>query len=182
MDHQLYSQPAPAPACPQERPRGSNNRPRTQIEGSHANTQASQGVSASQPPPASQARAQSLNPRQKLLSRPITKVSYTKVIGNNEVTYTSTMYPVVTRPHTFDPRVATSCPHVFDTSYEPLATAKGPSAPVLYATIDSTSATKCDPTVVIHMCAVLQVRVYLASNKDNMLRSDNVWLAGDTVN
>ncbi|KAJ9052929.1 hypothetical protein DSO57_1029171 [Entomophthora muscae] len=36
--------------------------------------------------------------------------------------------------------------------------------------------------VVIHMCAVLQARVYLASNKDNMLNSDNVWLAGNAVN
>ncbi|KAJ9088611.1 hypothetical protein DSO57_1021376 [Entomophthora muscae] len=36
-------------------------------------------------------------------------------------------------------------------------------------------------TVVIHMCAVFQERVDLASNKDNMLKSDNVWLAGDTV-
>ncbi|KAJ9077342.1 hypothetical protein DSO57_1017660 [Entomophthora muscae] len=36
--------------------------------------------------------------------------------------------------------------------------------------------------VVIHMYAVLQARVDLASNKDNMLKSDNVWLAGDTVN
>ncbi|KAJ9078245.1 hypothetical protein DSO57_1008629 [Entomophthora muscae] len=33
-------------------------------------------------------------------------------------------------------------------------------------------------TVVIHMCAVLQVRVDLASNKDDMLKSDNLWLAG----
>ncbi|KAJ9058087.1 hypothetical protein DSO57_1016082 [Entomophthora muscae] len=37
------------------------------------------------------------------------------------------------------------------------------------------------PCVVIHMCA-LQARVDKASNKDNMLKSDNVWLAGDTVN
>ncbi|KAJ9066972.1 hypothetical protein DSO57_1004402 [Entomophthora muscae] len=37
-------------------------------------------------------------------------------------------------------------------------------------------------TVVIHMCAVLQARVDLASNKDNMLKSDNVWLAGDAIN
>ncbi|KAJ9065658.1 hypothetical protein DSO57_1017231 [Entomophthora muscae] len=36
--------------------------------------------------------------------------------------------------------------------------------------------------VVIHMCAVLQARADLASNKDNMLKSDNVWLAGDAVN
>ncbi|KAJ9067097.1 hypothetical protein DSO57_1003010 [Entomophthora muscae] len=36
--------------------------------------------------------------------------------------------------------------------------------------------------VVIHMSAVLQARVDLASNKDNMLKSDNVWLAGDAVN
>ncbi|KAJ9076192.1 hypothetical protein DSO57_1028595 [Entomophthora muscae] len=36
--------------------------------------------------------------------------------------------------------------------------------------------------VVIHMCAILQARVDLASNKDNMLKSDNVWLAGDAVN
>ncbi|KAJ9051269.1 hypothetical protein DSO57_1006191 [Entomophthora muscae] len=36
--------------------------------------------------------------------------------------------------------------------------------------------------VVIHMCAFLQARVDLASNKDNMLKSDNVWLAGDAVN
>ncbi|KAJ9050193.1 hypothetical protein DSO57_1016694 [Entomophthora muscae] len=36
--------------------------------------------------------------------------------------------------------------------------------------------------VVIHMDAVLQARVDLASNKDDMLKSDNVWLAGDTVN
>ncbi|KAJ9062060.1 hypothetical protein DSO57_1014684 [Entomophthora muscae] len=41
---------------------------------------------------------------------------------------------------------------------------------------------KCIILVVIHMCAVLQARVDLASNKDNMLKSDNVWLAGDTVN
>ncbi|KAJ9088059.1 hypothetical protein DSO57_1026903 [Entomophthora muscae] len=40
--------------------------------------------------------------------------------------------------------------------------------------------TEEDP-VVIHMCAVLQVRVDLASNKDNMLKSDNVWLAGDAA-
>ncbi|KAJ9066583.1 hypothetical protein DSO57_1008220 [Entomophthora muscae] len=32
-------------------------------------------------------------------------------------------------------------------------------------------------TVVIHMCAVLQARVDLASNKDNMLKSDNMWLS-----
>ncbi|KAJ9068060.1 hypothetical protein DSO57_1032577 [Entomophthora muscae] len=56
------------------------------------------------------------------------------------------MYPVVIRPCTLDQRVATSCPCVFDTSYEPLATTKEPSAPVLYATIDSASATKRDPT------------------------------------
>ncbi|KAJ9081453.1 hypothetical protein DSO57_1014537 [Entomophthora muscae] len=37
-------------------------------------------------------------------------------------------------------------------------------------------------TVVIHMCAALQARADLASNKDNMLKSDNVWLAGDAVN
>ncbi|KAJ9067023.1 hypothetical protein DSO57_1003728 [Entomophthora muscae] len=36
--------------------------------------------------------------------------------------------------------------------------------------------------VVIHMCAVLQVMVDLASNKDNMLKNDNVWLADDAVN
>ncbi|KAJ9059621.1 hypothetical protein DSO57_1000579, partial [Entomophthora muscae] len=35
------------------------------------------------------------------------------------------------------------------------------------------------PPVVIHMGAVLQARVDLASNKENMLKSDNVWLAGD---
>ncbi|KAJ9061334.1 hypothetical protein DSO57_1021663 [Entomophthora muscae] len=35
--------------------------------------------------------------------------------------------------------------------------------------------------VVIHMCVVLQARVDLASNKDNMLKSDNVWLAGDAA-
>ncbi|KAJ9080591.1 hypothetical protein DSO57_1023197 [Entomophthora muscae] len=113
---------------------------------SHANTQASQGVSASQPPLTSQARSSSLNPRQKLLSRPATKVFYSKVIGNNEVTYTSTVYPVVTRPHTLDSRVATSCPRVFDTSYEPLTTTVEPSVPVSYATIDSFSTTKRDPT------------------------------------
>ncbi|KAJ9056157.1 hypothetical protein DSO57_1035928 [Entomophthora muscae] len=91
MDLQSHSQPAPAPACgaacPQGRPRGSKNRSRTQLKGSNANTQASQGVSASQPPPASQARATSMNPRKKPLSRPATKVSHTKVIGNNEVAY-----------------------------------------------------------------------------------------------
>ncbi|KAJ9052617.1 hypothetical protein DSO57_1032456 [Entomophthora muscae] len=150
MDRQLHSQPAPAPACraahPQGHPRGSKNRPRTQLEGSHSNTQASQGVSTSQPPPTSQARNSSLNPRQKLLSRPATKVSYTKVIGNNEVTYNSTVYPVVTRPRTLDPRVATSCPCIFDTSYEPLPTTKEPSVPVLYAIIDGVSTTKRDTT------------------------------------
>ncbi|KAJ9049750.1 hypothetical protein DSO57_1021262 [Entomophthora muscae] len=36
--------------------------------------------------------------------------------------------------------------------------------------------------VVIHMCAVFQARVDLASNKDKMLKSDNVWLAGNAVN
>ncbi|KAJ9052314.1 hypothetical protein DSO57_1035452 [Entomophthora muscae] len=36
--------------------------------------------------------------------------------------------------------------------------------------------------VVIHMCVVLQARVDLASNKDNMLKNDNVWLAGNVVN
>ncbi|KAJ9056647.1 hypothetical protein DSO57_1030845 [Entomophthora muscae] len=45
-----------------------------------------------------------------------------------------------------------------------------------------------DPTllgsivVVIHMCAVLQARVDLASNKDNMLKNGNVWLASNVVN
>ncbi|KAJ9074293.1 hypothetical protein DSO57_1007983 [Entomophthora muscae] len=87
-----------------------------------------------------------LTPRQKPHSRPATKVSYTRVTGNNEGTYTSTVYPVVTQPHTLDPRVATSCPHVFDTSYEQLVTTEEPSAPISYATIDSTSTTKCDPT------------------------------------
>ncbi|KAJ9074964.1 hypothetical protein DSO57_1001438 [Entomophthora muscae] len=116
------------------------------VTASHANTQASQGVSASQPPLTSQARNSSLNPRQKLLSMPATKVSYTKVIGNNEVTYTSAMYPVVTWPRTLDPRVATSCPRVFDTSYEPLTTTVEPSVPVSYATIDGASITKRDPT------------------------------------
>ncbi|KAJ9053770.1 hypothetical protein DSO57_1021026 [Entomophthora muscae] len=150
MDRQLHSQPAPAPACgaacPRGRPRGSKNRPRTQLEGSHANTQASQGVSASQPPPASQARTTSLNPRQKPLSRPATKVSYTRVTGNTEVTYTSTVYPVVTWPRTLDPRVASSCPCVFETTYEPLAATVEPSAPILYSTIDSATASKRDPT------------------------------------
>ncbi|KAJ9080116.1 hypothetical protein DSO57_1028390 [Entomophthora muscae] len=134
MDQQLHSQPAPAPArgaaCPQECPRGSKKRPRTQLEGSNANTQASQGVSASQPPPASQARNSSLNPRQKLLSRSATKVSYTRVTGNNDVTYTSTVYPVVTRLRTLDPRVVISCPCVFDTTYEPLAKADAVNASI----------------------------------------------------
>ncbi|KAJ9090539.1 hypothetical protein DSO57_1001508 [Entomophthora muscae] len=102
MNRQSHSQPASAPACraafPRGRPRGSKNRPRTQLKGSNADTQASQGVSASQPPPASQARNSSLNLRQKPLSRPATKVSYTRVTGNNEVTYPSIVYPVVTRP------------------------------------------------------------------------------------
>ncbi|KAJ9072478.1 hypothetical protein DSO57_1027106 [Entomophthora muscae] len=88
MDRQLHSQPAPAPAYgaahPQGRPRGSKNRPRTQIEGSNPDTQASQGVSTSQSPSASQAQSTSLNPRQKPLSRPATKVSYTRVTGNTE--------------------------------------------------------------------------------------------------
>ncbi|KAJ9058695.1 hypothetical protein DSO57_1009774 [Entomophthora muscae] len=35
--------------------------------------------------------------------------------------------------------------------------------------------------VVIHMSVVLQAMVDLASNKDNMLKSDNVWLAGDAA-
>ncbi|KAJ9067973.1 hypothetical protein DSO57_1033502 [Entomophthora muscae] len=113
MERQLHSQLAPAPACgtahAQERPRGSKNRTRTQIEGSHADTQASQGVIASQSPPASQARSHSLNPRQKLLSRPATKFYYTRVTWNTDVTYTSTVYPVVTCPRTLDPRVSTSC-------------------------------------------------------------------------
>ncbi|KAJ9054504.1 hypothetical protein DSO57_1013803, partial [Entomophthora muscae] len=60
MNRESHSQPAPAPArgaaCPQGRPRGSKNRPRTQLKGSNADTQASQGISASQSPPASQAR------------------------------------------------------------------------------------------------------------------------------
>ncbi|KAJ9066876.1 hypothetical protein DSO57_1005256 [Entomophthora muscae] len=150
MDRQSYSQPAPAPACgaacPRGRPRGSKNRPRTQLKGSNANTQASQGISISQSPLASQARNSSLNPRQKPLSRPATKVSYTKVIRNNEVTYTSTVYPVVTWPRTLDPRVATYCFCNFDTSYEPSTTTKEPSVPMSYATIDNTSATKRDPT------------------------------------
>ncbi|KAJ9085877.1 hypothetical protein DSO57_1009717, partial [Entomophthora muscae] len=64
MDQLSHSQPAPAlahgAARPQGRPRGSKNRPRTQLEGSHADTQASQCVSASQPPPTSQARNSSL--------------------------------------------------------------------------------------------------------------------------
>ncbi|KAJ9050298.1 hypothetical protein DSO57_1015689 [Entomophthora muscae] len=88
----------------------------------------------------------SLNPRQKPLSRPATKVSYTRVTGNTEVTYTSTVYPVVTQPCTLDPRVATSCPCVFDTTYKPLATTVEPSAPVIYSTIDGSRATKRDPT------------------------------------
>ncbi|KAJ9089982.1 hypothetical protein DSO57_1007275 [Entomophthora muscae] len=140
MDQQSYYQPAPAPACkaayPQGRPRRSKNRPRTILKGSNYNTQASQGVSASQPPPASQARSHSLNSRQKPLSRPDTKVSYTRVSRNTEVTYTSTVYPVVTWPRTLDPRVATAFPRVFDTSYGPLATIEEPSEPVSYATID----------------------------------------------
>ncbi|KAJ9048259.1 hypothetical protein DSO57_1036785 [Entomophthora muscae] len=37
-------------------------------------------------------------------------------------------------------------------------------------------------TVVIHMCAVLQARVDLASDKDNMLKNGNVWLASDVIN
>ncbi|KAJ9071455.1 hypothetical protein DSO57_1036736 [Entomophthora muscae] len=36
-------------------------------------------------------------------------------------------------------------------------------------------------SVVIHMCAVLKMRVDLASNKDNMLKSENVWLAGNAA-
>ncbi|KAJ9074372.1 hypothetical protein DSO57_1007220 [Entomophthora muscae] len=112
MDYQSHYQPAPAPArraaCSRGLPRGSKNRPRTQLEGSHANTQASQGASASQPLPASQARTTSLNPRQKSLSRPATKVSYTRVTRNSEVTYTFTVYSVVTKPCTLNPRVATS--------------------------------------------------------------------------
>ncbi|KAJ9085355.1 hypothetical protein DSO57_1014774 [Entomophthora muscae] len=149
MDHQLHFQPAPAPACkaacPQGCSRGSKNRPRTQIKGSHANTQASQGVIASQPPPASQARSHSLNHRQKPHSRPDTKVSYTRVTRNTEVTYTSTVYLVVTRPHTLDPRVALPAPH-FNTSYEPLTTTEEPSAPVIYSTIDGATASKRNPT------------------------------------
>ncbi|KAJ9060460.1 hypothetical protein DSO57_1030701 [Entomophthora muscae] len=121
MDHQSHSQPAPAPACgtahPRGCPRGSKNRPRTQLKGSHADTQASQGIIANKPPPASQARSTSLNPRQKPLSRPATKVSCIKIIRKTEVTYTSTVYPVDTWPCTLNPRVATSCPRVFDTSY-----------------------------------------------------------------
>ncbi|KAJ9076709.1 hypothetical protein DSO57_1023674 [Entomophthora muscae] len=109
-------------------------------------SEASQDVIASQPPPTSQSRSTSLNPRQKLLSRPATKVFYTRVTSNTEVTYTSTVYPVVTQPRTLDPRVATSFPCVFDTTYEPLVTTKEPSAPVSYATIHSASATKHDPT------------------------------------
>ncbi|KAJ9083624.1 hypothetical protein DSO57_1032825 [Entomophthora muscae] len=149
MDRQSHSQPASAPACgaahPQGRPRGSKNRPITQLKGSNANTQASQDVSASKPPSATQSRNSSLNPRQKLLSRPATKVSYTRVTGNAEVTYTSTVYPVVTRPRTLDPRVATSCPRVFDMSYQPLATTVEPSAPGIYLAIDSATASKHDP-------------------------------------
>ncbi|KAJ9071409.1 hypothetical protein DSO57_1037207 [Entomophthora muscae] len=55
------------------------------------------------------------------------------------------MYPVVTWPRTLDPIVATFCPHVFNTSYEPLATTKKPYVPVIYSTIDGTTANKCDP-------------------------------------
>ncbi|KAJ9054588.1 hypothetical protein DSO57_1012654 [Entomophthora muscae] len=105
-----------------------------------------QGVSASQPPSASQARNSSLNPRQKSLSRPTTKVHYTRVTGCTEITYTSTVYPVFTWSNTLDPRVATSCLCIFDTSYEPLAATVEPSAPVIYSIIDGASASKCDPT------------------------------------
>ncbi|KAJ9078260.1 hypothetical protein DSO57_1008389 [Entomophthora muscae] len=35
---------------------------------------------------------------------------------------------------------------IHNTSYEPLATTKEPSVPMSYATIDSASTTKCDPT------------------------------------
>ncbi|KAJ9056377.1 hypothetical protein DSO57_1033648 [Entomophthora muscae] len=150
MDHQLHSQPALAPACgavhPQGCPRGSKNRPRTQLEGNNANTQASQGISANQPPPTSQARNSILNLRQKPLSRTAIKVFYTRVTGNNEVTYTSIVYPVVTWLRTLDPKVASSCPCVFDTSYEPLATTEESYVPILYSTITNTTASKCDPT------------------------------------
>ncbi|KAJ9066851.1 hypothetical protein DSO57_1005517 [Entomophthora muscae] len=71
---------------------------------------------------------------------------YTKGIGNNEVTYTSTVYPVVTQPRTLDPRVATSCPRIFDTSYEPLTTTKEQSELVMYSTINSATTSKSDPT------------------------------------
>ncbi|KAJ9077472.1 hypothetical protein DSO57_1016416 [Entomophthora muscae] len=86
------------------------------------------------------------NPRQKPLSKPATKVSYTRITRNTDVTYTSTVYPVVTWPRTLDPRVATSCPRVFDTSYQPLVTTEEPSAPVTYPTIDGATTSKSDPT------------------------------------
>ncbi|KAJ9085650.1 hypothetical protein DSO57_1011799 [Entomophthora muscae] len=138
MDLQLHSQPAPAPAhgeaCSQRHPEG----PRIDPEPN------SREVMLTHRPP--KAQSTSLNPRQKPLSRPATKVSYTRVTRNSEVTYTSTVYPVVTWPHTPDTRVATSCPSVFDTSYEPLTTTEEPSAPVTYSTIDGVTASKSDPT------------------------------------
>ncbi|KAJ9080958.1 hypothetical protein DSO57_1019492 [Entomophthora muscae] len=57
------------------------------------------------------------------------------------------VYPVVIWPFTLDPRVATSCPCVFGTSYEPLVTTEETSAPVIYTTVGGASATKRDPTL-----------------------------------
>ncbi|KAJ9081702.1 hypothetical protein DSO57_1011950 [Entomophthora muscae] len=64
-----------------------------------------------------------------------------------------------------------------------------PCTPVINQYLDSTTPTKpaqkyipdIKSIVVIHMCVALQARVDLASNKDNILKSDNVWLADDAV-
>ncbi|KAJ9085679.1 hypothetical protein DSO57_1011600 [Entomophthora muscae] len=85
-----------------------------------------------------------LIPQEGPLLQPAIKVSHTRDIENNEVTYNFTYYPVLPQPHTLNPRVSSSCLLVFDTSYEPLATTIEPSAPVVYSTISSATASNND--------------------------------------
>ncbi|KAJ9064056.1 hypothetical protein DSO57_1034406 [Entomophthora muscae] len=63
------------------------------------------------------------------------------------------------------------CPGILDQTHkEPLQ--------LLLANLAASHKNRC---VVIHMCAVLQARVDLASNKDNMLKNENMWLAGNVA-
>ncbi|KAJ9060367.1 hypothetical protein DSO57_1031598 [Entomophthora muscae] len=106
---------------------------------------------------------------------------------NNQVEFQAEDANQLSTSHQQSSPAQTKSPKFQSTLPKPLSTTYQKPVPKSWESkspqgLSSNQTNGIKPTVVIHMCAVLQARVDLASNKGNMLKSDNVWLAGDAVN